>query len=212
MEVQRMQARIASHPLFALAGAAAFAIAATAVICGGIDAYNRAANDDPVAIADRALEDSFNPEVAEREISAALAMDDSDLAQSFIELAIDSGVPVDPALADRVKAAQVKDASLTHAAGRFAQGLWTGEPIDLASFAGTAFGDLFVFGDIRDIAREGTRYLTGQNADPLVLGLAGVGSLSQPAPMRRLAPVSRRGPASRSSRSRAAPATSILPL
>ena len=60
-------------------------------------------------------------------------------------------------------------------AGRFVHGLWTGEPTDLASLAGTAFGDLFVFGDIRDAAREGTRYLTGQHYDPWILGLAGVG-------------------------------------
>ena len=165
----------ARHPLFAFAGAAVFSLAASLVVYGGVDAYDRAATDDPVAIADRALSRSFNREVADREISAALAADDSDLAQSFVELAADRGVAVDPALADRVKAAQIKDASLTHTAGRFVQGLWTGEPVDLASFAGTAFGDLFVFGDIRDAAREGTRYLTGQKADPWILGLAGVG-------------------------------------
>jgi hypothetical protein len=55
------------------------------------------------------------------------------------------------------------------------QGLWTGEPVDAASLAGTALGDLFVFGEIRDAAREGTRYLTGKPADPWILGLAGVG-------------------------------------
>ena len=45
----------------------------------------------------------------------------------------------------------------------------------LRVLAGTAFGDLFVFGDIRDAAREGTHYLTGQHYDPWILGLAGVG-------------------------------------
>ena len=54
-------------------------------------------------------------------------------------------------------------------------GLWTGEPTDLASLAGTAVGDLLVFGDIRDATREGTRYLTGQKYDPWILSLAGVG-------------------------------------
>ncbi len=165
----------AQHPLCAFAGAAAFALAATFVLHGGVEAYDAAADDDPVAITDRALAQSFNREVAEREIGAALAADDSDLAQSFVDLAADRGVAVDPALADRVKAAQVKDASLTHTAGRFVQGLWSGEPVDLASFAGTAFGDLFVFGDIRDAAREGTHYLTGQKADLWILGLAGAG-------------------------------------
>jgi hypothetical protein len=172
-QVRLIQA--AQHPLFALAGAAVFLAAATFVVHGGIAAYDRAAAEDPVAIADEALNRSFNREVAEREICAALATDDSDLAQSFVDLAADRGVAIDPALANRVKDAQVKDASLTHTAARFVQGFWTGEPADLASLAGTAFGDLFVFGDIRDVAREGTRYLTGQKADPWILGLASAG-------------------------------------
>ena len=69
----------------------------------------------------------------------------------------------------------MKHATVANTAGRFVRGLWTGEPTDLASLAGTAFGDLFVFGDIRDAAREGTHYLTGQKYDPWILGLAGVG-------------------------------------
>jgi hypothetical protein len=150
-------------------------MAAIFAIHGGAGVYETASTDDPVAIADQALSRSFNRDIAERGIGAALAADDSDLARSFIELAADRGVAIDPALADRVTAAQVKDASLSHTAGRFVQGLWTGEPVDAASLAGTAFGDLFVFGDIRDAAREGTRYLTGQHADPWILGLAGVG-------------------------------------
>ena len=64
---------------------------------------------------------------------------------------------------------------MANTAGRFVHGLWTGEPTDFASLAGTAFGDLFVFGDIRDAAREGTRYLTGRQYDPWILGLAGAG-------------------------------------
>jgi hypothetical protein len=167
--------RAARHPLFALVGVAVFALSAALVFQGGADAYRAATTDDPAAIADQALSGSFNREVAEREIGAALAADDSDLAQSFVELAAERRVEVDPGLAQQVKAAQVKDGSLTHTAGRFVQGLWTGEPVDLASFAGTALGDLFVFGDIRDAAREGTRYLTGQKADPWILGLAGAG-------------------------------------
>ena len=167
--------QVTRHPLLALAGVAVFAVAAIFALLGVVEAYEAAVIDDPAAIADRALARSFNREVAEREISAALAADDGDLAQSFVQLAAERGIAVDPELADRVKAAQVKDASLTHTAGRFVEGLWTGEPVDTASLAGTAFGDLFVFGDIRDAAREGTRYLTGKKADPWIFGLAGAG-------------------------------------
>jgi len=163
------------HPAIAALGAVVFAIVAFAVIRGGVAAQARLAVDDPVQISDRALDRVFDQDVAEREIRAALATGDNDLAQSFVELAADRSVAINPALADDVKQAQVKAGSVSGTAGRFIQGLWTGEPVDGASLAGTAVGDLFVFGDIRDAAREGTRYLTGKPADPWILGLAGVG-------------------------------------
>jgi hypothetical protein len=149
-----------------------------AAILVGWNAFERAqqlAADDPVKIADRALDDILSRAVAEREIGAALAAGDLDLAQSFLDLSAERGVTVDKALADKVKKAQTDAASATHTAGRFVKGFWSGEPTDLVSLAGTAVGDLFVFGDIRDAAREGTHYLLGQPADPWILGLAGVG-------------------------------------
>jgi hypothetical protein len=166
----------ARHPALALAGAALFALAALVFVRGGMAAGDRlAVTDDPVKISDQALDRSFDRGVADREIRAALAAGDLDLARSFIALAADRAVPIDPGLADQVNDAAVQQGSAANTAGRFVRGLWTGEPVDLASLAGTAFGDLFVFGDIRDAAREGMRYLTGQHYDPWILGLAGVG-------------------------------------
>jgi hypothetical protein len=160
----------------ALVAAMSFALGVAALIGPGIDAWQQfAMADDPVRLSDRALDRSFNQDVAAREIQAALAAGDADLAQSFLELAHDRGVPVEPALADKVAQATADTASAANTAGRFARGFLTGEPDDLVSFAGTALGDLFVFGDIRDAAREGTRMLTGQPSDPWILGLAGVG-------------------------------------
>jgi hypothetical protein len=167
---------ILRHPTFALAGAILFAVAAFAFVRGGVATEARlAAANDPAQISDQALDRMFNRDVAEREIRAALATGDTNLAQSFLDLAADRGVAIDPALAGDVKQARDKAASATGTAGRFVKGLWTGEPTDMASLAGTAFGDLFVFGDIRDGAREGMHYLTGQKYDPWILGLAGVG-------------------------------------
>jgi hypothetical protein len=172
----RLFVRQIRHPLVALLGAVIFGCAATAVGPVAVDqARLFAAADDPVQISDRALDRVFAQSVAEREVDTALAAGDLDLAQSFLDLAAERGVAIDPHLADRVKEARTKAASVTQTAGRFAHGLWTGEPTDIASFAGTAVSDLFVFGDIRDVAREGTRYLLGQPADPWILGLAGFG-------------------------------------
>jgi len=173
---ERRFLRLAQHPAFALVCAVLFALVALPLIREGIAARNRlAAADDPVRITDQALDRSFNRDVAEHEIGAALASGDIDLAQSFVALAADRGVAIDPALAAKVKDAGVRQSSFGNTAGRFVHGLWTGEPTDLASLAGTAFGDLFVFGDIRDAAREGTHYLMGRHYDPWIFGLAGVG-------------------------------------
>jgi hypothetical protein len=134
-----------------------------------------AAQDDPAALADYAVAHSFTAAVAEREINAALAANDADLARSFLDLARDHNVPVDPALSEKVRLANVDAASASRSLESFARGLVTGEPEDLSGLAGTAVGDLFVFGDIRDAVREGTRLATGQQVDELILGLACVG-------------------------------------
>ena len=57
----------------------------------------------------------------------------------------------------------------------FARGFVTGKPEDVASAAGMLTGDLFVFGDVRDVVREGWNGLRGEAVDKVVLGLAGTG-------------------------------------
>ena len=159
-----------------LGAAFACAIAALTLVPRGIEAETLLmAQNDPVRLADHALERSFNADVARREIEAALNAKDADLALSFLDLARDRKVAVDPALVARVEDANSAQAAAARAAGSFAQGFIVGEPQDFVGLAGTALGDLFVFGDIRDAVREGARMASGEPADELVLGLAGVG-------------------------------------
>jgi hypothetical protein len=165
---------IAVRMAFALAMLCA--IAALAVVPRAFEAkFLLGAQDDPVALADHAVAHAFDAEVAAREITAALAADDPDLAQSFLELARERGVPVDPALAEKVELANAATATAARSLQNFARGLISGEPDDMSSLAGTALGDLFVFGDVRDAVREGSRLAAGEQADELILGLACVG-------------------------------------
>jgi hypothetical protein len=131
--------------------------------------------EDPAAIADGKLAAVFDEGIARREIEAALAAGDSDLAKSFADLARERGVNVPPDLAERIDAAAEYARSAAATMENFARGLITGEPDDVVSLAGTALGDLFVLGDIRDAVREGSRYVSGEAVDELVLGLACVG-------------------------------------
>ena len=153
-----------------------FALAAVVAVPIAMEAETLlASEDDPAAIADRALSTAFDRPLAIREIEAALAANDADLAKSFLELARERGVAVPPALADKVTAAVERANSTAAHVESFARGLITGEPENMVGLAGTALGDLFVYGDIRDAVREGARYVSGQPTDELVLGLAVVG-------------------------------------
>jgi len=65
--------------------------------------------------------------------------------------------------------------SASNFAAKFATGLVTGNADDVASMSGTVAGDLFVFGDIRDVVREGKHLAMGEDTDHLILGLAAAG-------------------------------------
>jgi hypothetical protein len=156
--------------------ATALAALAAYMVPRGLDAHMQLAiEDDPVRIADRALDRKFNAAVAAHEINRALAAKDADLAESFVELAATRHVALDPALKEKVDTAVKEAASIRQAATSFAYGFVEGEPNDAASLAGTTLGDLFVFGDIRDAVREGTRLAVGEKADTMILGLACIG-------------------------------------
>jgi len=136
-----------------------------------------AAQDDPAELSGIQLNSALrnNQGVIEQNIEAALAANDADLANSFVDLAREKNISVSDELSRRVSDAVVKENSTSHLATRFASGLVTGNADDVASLSGTVAGDLFVFGDIRDVVREGKHLAMGEDTDRLVLGLAAVG-------------------------------------
>ena len=159
-----------------LAVAALLALAVCAALPRGVESARLlAAADDPAQLTDIQLAGSFDAAVARREIEAALAAGDTELAQSFLDLAAEQQVDVDSGLQARVRDAVAVENSTTGQAGRFARGFVTGEPQDVTELAGTLTGDLFVFGDIRDVVREAGRGLRGEQVDELILGLACLG-------------------------------------
>ena len=135
------------------------------------------AQDDPAELSSLQVNSALrnNPGLINDNIEAALAAGDADLAGSFAELARDNNVALGDELSKRVSDAVVEDNSTAQFAKRFAMGLVTGNADDIASLSGTVAGDLFVFGDIRDVVREGKHLAMGEETDHLILGLATVG-------------------------------------
>ena len=164
-------------------GSALTGMAVCAVACALLWPHARdagailAAQDDPAVLADLQLNSAMrnNRDVVADNIEAALAAGDADLAHSFVELAREKDIPLGEDLSRRVSDAVGQENSSSHFAGRFASGLVTGNADDVASLSGTVAGDLFVFGDIRDVVREGKHLAMGEDTDRLVLGLAAVG-------------------------------------
>ena len=136
-----------------------------------------AAQDDPAQLSDIQLDSALrnNQAMIAENIEAALAANDADLAGSFVDLAGEKGISVSDELSLRVSNAVAEQNSTSQFAKRFATGLVTGNADDVASLSGTIAGDLFVFGDIRDVVREGKHLAMGEDTDRLILGLAAAG-------------------------------------
>jgi hypothetical protein len=162
----------------ALAGMAACAVACVLLWPQARDsAHVLAAQDDPAALSDIRINAVLQNDnsVITGNIEAALAANDADLANSFVDLAKAKNISLSDELLRRVSDAVAEQNSTSHFAKGFASGLVTGNADDVASMSGTVAGDLFVFGDIRDVVREGKHLVTGEPIDRLVLGLAAAG-------------------------------------
>jgi hypothetical protein len=164
-------------------GPALAAVAVCAVACALLWPRARdsgavlAAQDDPAELSDLRLDSALrnNQAVIAQNVEAALAANDAGLANSFVDLAREKNISLNDELLQRVTAAVTQESSTSHLAGRFASGLVTGNADDAASMSGTVAGDLLVFGDIRDVVREGKHLALGEDTDRLVLGLAAAG-------------------------------------
>src|SRR5262245_52421438 len=167
-----------ARPSLAMACMAVSAVMAAALWPHASDAWAvLAAQDDPAELSSLQVSSALrnNPGLIHDNIEAALASGDADLAGSFAELARDNNITLGEELSKRVSDAVTEDNSGAQFARRFATGLVTGNADDVASLSGTVAGDLFVFGDIRDVVREGKHLAMGEETDHLILGLATAG-------------------------------------
>jgi hypothetical protein len=136
-----------------------------------------AAQDDPAELSDLQVSSALrnSQTIVVDQIEAALAAHDTGLAASFVDLAKSKNISLAADLVQRVNEAVAEENTTSHFARRFATGLVTGNADDAGSLSGTVAGDLFVFGDIRDVVRESKHLVMGEDTDRLVLGLATAG-------------------------------------
>lgn len=107
--------------------------------------------------------------------SSALDAYDVALARGFADLAQELGRPLPPDTLKRLEAAEAPAAVAMRNAKGAARGFATGEIDGTAALAGALAADLTVIGDLRDLAREGSKLAAGEEHSDLILGLAAAG-------------------------------------
>lgn len=113
---------------------------------------------------------ALDKDAYQREIEAALAKQDPDLARSLANLAADRHVILDRPVLERI--AEAEQFSLTRSAGQLLEGAVTGNAASPTAFAGALAADLTVVGDVRDLVQQGMLY---PRQDNLTVALAATG-------------------------------------
>jgi hypothetical protein len=103
----------------------------------------------------------------------ALATQDEDLAAAIAQLAAARNVALPADLTSRIEAAE--DAAAARTGADAWNGFLSGDAPNEAALAGAVAADLTGVGDVRDLYTQATRYLSGEEIDPLIIGLATVG-------------------------------------
>lgn len=132
-----------------------------------------AAAEDPVALSELRLAGALSAARLDSEIESAIAARDSELADSLVALGTERGFPVSAEHRRRLQG--LKDSALTQAVADFGHGFVAGDRESGAAFAGALVGDVTGYGDLRDLALEGRKWLGGEGTDATVLAIAAAG-------------------------------------
>lgn len=106
---------------------------------------------------------------------AAIDEGDLDGAAAYAALATTLGQALPAALLDRLDQARATADTPAAQARRCAEGAIVGTMTDGISVACTLAADFTVFGDLRDLVVQGSRWAAGQDYDQVLIGLSAVG-------------------------------------
>lgn len=121
------------------------------------------------------LAQKTNPTDLSHRVNAALDAGDYEDALMYADIANYMVIKLDPETQARLDAEKSLANTVVRNTGGFFEGFVTGEGGDTASFMGAITSDFTVVGDVRDIGREGSKMVSGEDYSQLVLGLSVVG-------------------------------------
>ncbi|MEH6628757.1 MAG: hypothetical protein V7739_20135 [Motiliproteus sp.] len=123
-----------------------------------------------------------SPERFSEVIEQSIEQGRIDEAHQLIELNREAGYPHDREWDEAIGERSSLSVRIIKGAKDGVHGALTGDVSNSAELGGAVASDLTLFGDVRDLAIEGTRYATGNEPDLLIVGLATTGLLTTALP------------------------------
>ncbi len=108
-------------------------------------------------------------------VADAVAREDSGDAMVYLDIARKLDIPLAAGLEAAALALQAREDSFETQFGDYVSGFVSGRGDTLAGLGGAITSDLTVYGDVRDIAVEGTKMIAGEEYSEFILGLSAVG-------------------------------------
>ncbi len=124
---------------------------------------------------EKMLRQVATPQYLNSKIRSALDHRQISDAKLYIDLAYYLHTPVDPALLEAYQKTQTPLAKAIRNTKAFGKGFFAGETTNGVELGGSIASDFTVIGDIRDIYKEGSRYLKGESYDKFLLNISLIG-------------------------------------
>ena len=121
------------------------------------------------------LQQKLQKGTLDKEINEALDKEAFDEAASLMELADRFGIELNGTTKERFEAENSTTKKFIRNAESFIDGFISGKAKDSSAIAGAVTSDFTLYGDLRDIYKEGSHYINNQSYNKFILGISMVG-------------------------------------
>ncbi len=124
---------------------------------------------------DVALKEKATKGYLDKKILDAINNDQVDDAVMYKNLAEYLGITLDPETLSSIEKNNDFLSSSWRNAKHFGQGFFSGESEDMAGLSGSIVSDMTVYGDLRDMSKEGSKFANDEPYDKVIFGMAAIG-------------------------------------
>jgi len=124
---------------------------------------------------DSSLKEVATKSYLDQKIMKAIDDDKFDDAVMYQHLAEYLGITLSQETLDEIKINNDIFSKSWRNVKKFSNGFFTGEANGMVGLSGSIISDMTLYGDLRDLSKEGSRFVKGESYDQIVFGMAAIG-------------------------------------